>query len=94
MRFEKPSQEEISWVLTPLQYSVTQEKGTKPPFRNEYWDNHRPGIYVDVVSGEPLFNSQDKFDSGTGWPSFTRSLEPDNRAARCGPQHRPGRGAQ
>jgi len=78
MRFEKPSQEELSRVLTPLQYSVTQEKGTEPPFRNEYWDNHRPGIYVDAVSGEPLFNSQDKFDSGTGWPSFTRSLEPDN----------------
>ncbi|MCX8049455.1 MAG: peptide-methionine (R)-S-oxide reductase MsrB [Methylohalobius sp.] len=64
--------------LTPLQYHVTQENGTEPPFRNEYWDNKREGIYVDVVSGEPLFSSLDKFDSGTGWPSFSRPLEPDN----------------
>jgi len=61
-----------------LQYSVTQENGTEHPFQNEYWDNHREGIYVDVVSGEPLFISLDKFDSGTGWPSFTRPLEPGN----------------
>jgi peptide methionine sulfoxide reductase msrA/msrB len=60
--------------LTPLQYEVTQECGTEPPFKNEYWNNHRPGIYVDVVSGEPLFSSLDKFESGTGWPSFTRPL--------------------
>ncbi|MCD6142566.1 peptide-methionine (S)-S-oxide reductase MsrA [Candidatus Bipolaricaulota bacterium] len=78
MRFEKPPQEELRRILTPLQYSVTQENGTEPPFRNEYRDNHRFGIYVDVVSGEPLFSSQDKFASGTGWPSFTRPLEPDN----------------
>lgn len=64
--------------LTPLQYKVTQEEGTEPPFRNEYWDNKEPGIYVDVVSGEPLFSSNDKYKSGTGWPSFTRPLEPGN----------------
>ena len=64
--------------LTPMQYHVTRENGTEPPFRNAYWDNHRPGIYVDVISGEPLFSSLDQFDSGTGWPSFTRPLEPRN----------------
>ena len=68
--------------LTPLQYRVTQEDGTEPPFRNEYWDEHRPGIYVDVVSGEPLFSSLDKFESGTGWPSFTRPLEAGNIVTR------------
>ncbi len=61
-----------------MQYKVTQENGTEPPFENEYWDNKRDGIYVDVVSGEPLFSSLDKYDSGTGWPSFTKPLEPDN----------------
>ena len=64
--------------LTPLQYRVTQEDGTEPPFRNAYWNNHHAGLYVDVVTGEPLFSSRDKFDSGTGWPSFTRPLEPAN----------------
>lgn len=64
--------------LTPLQYHVTQEEGTEPPFKNEYWDNKREGIYVDLVSGEVLFSSKDKFDSGTGWPSFVRPLEPQN----------------
>jgi methionine-R-sulfoxide reductase len=66
---------------------VTQHEGTEPPFRNEYWDNHEPGIYVDVVSGEPLFSSLDKFDSGTGWPSFTRPLEPDNVTTRSDRSH-------
>ena len=64
--------------LTPLQYKVTQKDGTESPFQNEFWDNKRPGIYVDVVSGEALFSSLDKFDSGTGWPSFTRALESSN----------------
>ena len=64
--------------LTPEQYQVTQEKGTEPPFRNEYWDNKEPGIYVDVVSGEPLFTSVNKYNSGTGWPSFTVPIEPGN----------------
>ncbi|MBN2205601.1 MAG: peptide-methionine (R)-S-oxide reductase MsrB [Thermoleophilia bacterium] len=68
---------ELRERLTPLQYEVTQQDGTEPPFDNEYWDEHRDGLYVDVVSGEPLFSSLDKFDSGTGWPSFTRPISPD-----------------
>lgn len=68
--------------LTPMQYHVTREDGTEPPFENAYWDNKREGIYVDVISGEPLFSSADKYDSKTGWPSFTRVLEPDNVVAR------------
>ena len=64
--------------LTPMQYRVTQEEGTEPPFRNEYWDNKEHGIYVDIVSGEPLFSSLDKYKSGTGWPSFTKPLAPEN----------------
>jgi peptide methionine sulfoxide reductase msrA/msrB len=75
---KKLSKEELKNKLTPLEYSVTQENGTEPAFRNEYWDNHREGIYVDIVSGEPLFSSTDKFDSRTGWPSFIRPLEPKN----------------
>jgi methionine-R-sulfoxide reductase len=71
----KSSDEDLKSKLTPLQYQVTQKEGTEPPFRNEYWNNHREGLYVDVVSGEPLFSSTDKFDSGTGWPSFTKPLE-------------------
>jgi peptide-methionine (R)-S-oxide reductase len=65
-------------ALTKNQYAVTQESATEPPFRNQYWDNHEDGIYVDIVSGEPLFSSTDKFDSGSGWPSFTRPIEPAN----------------
>jgi methionine-R-sulfoxide reductase len=76
--FVKPSDNEIRRKLTPLQYAVTQREDTETPFRNIYWDNHEPGIYVDIVSGEPLFSSLDKYDSGTGWPSFTRPLEPAN----------------
>lgn len=78
----KKSPEELKKKLTPLQYEVTQKKGTEPPFKNEYWDNKKEGIYVDIVSGEPLFVSIDKFDSGTGWPSFTKPLEPDNIAEK------------
>lgn len=76
--YSKPSDEELRERLTPLQYLVTREHGTEPPFQNPYWNNKAPGIYVDVVSGEPLFSSLDKFDSGTGWPSFSRPLEPQN----------------
>ncbi|HET7291353.1 MAG TPA: peptide-methionine (R)-S-oxide reductase MsrB [Vicinamibacteria bacterium] len=80
--FKKPGDDELKKRLTPLQYQVTQKEATEPPFRNEYWDEHREGIYVDVVSGEPLFSSLDKFDSGTGWPSFTRPLEKDGVTTR------------
>jgi peptide-methionine (R)-S-oxide reductase len=76
--FQKPNDSELQKKLSPLQYRVTQHEGTEPAFRNEYWDNHEAGIYVDVVSGEPLFSSLDKYDSGTGWPSFTRPLVPEN----------------
>jgi peptide methionine sulfoxide reductase msrA/msrB len=77
-KYTKPEDEVLRQKLTPLQYKVTQEEGTEPPFKNEYWDNKKVGIYVDITSGEPLFSSIDKFASGTGWPSFTRPLEPDN----------------
>ena len=76
--YKDVTEEELKQMLTPLQYHVTQEDGTERPFQNEYWDNKRPGIYVDVVSGEPLFSSRDKYDSGTGWPSFTRPLVESN----------------
>jgi len=76
--FVKPDKETLKKQLSEEQFHVTQEAGTERPFRNEYWDNHREGIYVDVVSGEPLFSSLDKFDSGTGWPSFTKPLDPAN----------------
>ena len=76
------NQENLKTKLTPIQYEVTQENGTEPPFHNEYWDNHAEGIYVDVVSGEPLFSSTDKFDSGTGWPSFTRPINSKDVVAK------------
>ena len=76
--FTKPDEVVLRSELTPLQYSVTQENSTETPFQNAYWDNHADGIYVDVVSGEPLFSSVDKYDSGTGWPSFTKPLVPEN----------------
>jgi peptide methionine sulfoxide reductase msrA/msrB len=74
-RYEKPSASDLKQRLTPLQFEVTQHEATEPPFHNEYWDNHGRGIYVDVATGEPLFSSLDKFESGTGWPSFTRPIE-------------------
>ena len=77
-KYRRSSKEELKKKLTPIQYKVTQEEGTERPFNNEYWDNHREGIYVDVVSGEPLFSSLDKYDSRTGWPSFTKPLEAEN----------------
>jgi methionine-R-sulfoxide reductase len=73
----KPPESELRKRLSHAQFEVTQHEGTEPAFNNEYWNNKKAGIYVDVVSGEPLFSSQDKYDSGTGWPSFTRPLEPD-----------------
>ncbi len=76
--YKKPDAETLKKVLTPIQYQVTQQEGTEPAFQNEYWDNKKEGIYVDIVSGEPLFSSLDKYDSGTGWPSFTKPLEPDD----------------
>lgn len=73
--YQKPTEEEISKRLTPIQYHVTQRDGTEPPFKNEFYDNKLPGIYVDIVSGEPLFSSTHKYDSGTGWPSFWQPIE-------------------
>ena len=78
MNFKKPTDKELRKQLDPLQYDVTQKSGTEPPFHNAYWNNHEEGIYVDIVSGEPLFSSKDKFESGTGWPSFTRPLVADD----------------
>ena len=84
--FKKPSEAELRELLTPLQYEVTQREGTEPPFSNAFWNNKREGIYVDIVTGEPLFSSLDKYDSGTGWPSFTKPIKenalqskPDNK---------------
>ncbi len=80
--YSKPNDETLREKLTDMQYKVTQKEGTEPPFKNAYWDNHAEGIYVDIVSGEPLFSSSDKYDSGTGWPSFTRPLVPENIVER------------
>jgi methionine-R-sulfoxide reductase len=80
--FKKPDDAALRKMLTPLQYEVTQKEGTEPPFRNEYDNNKREGIYVDIVSGEPLFSSLDKYDSKTGWPSFTKPLAPENIVTR------------
>ena len=85
--FNKPTDDELKEKLSPTQYAVTQKDGTERAFQNEYWDNHEPGIYVDVVSGEPLFSSLDKFDSGTGWPSFTRPLVPENVTTKTDRSH-------
>lgn len=78
MTYKKPSDAELKELLTPMQYKVTQHEGTEPPFSNEYHDNKRAGIYVDIVSGEVLFSSLDKYDSGTGWPSFTQPVASEN----------------
>jgi len=82
MTFKKPSDAELKKALTPEEYAVTQKEGTEAPFHNAYWNNHEAGIYVDIVSGEPLFSSLDKYDSGTGWPSFVRPLETANISTR------------
>ncbi len=91
--YNKPADDELRKQLTPAQYEITQHEGTEPAFNNAYWNNHNPGIYVDVVSGEPLFSSLDKYDSGCGWPSFTRPLESDNIQNSLGSQvpHEPDR---
>jgi methionine-R-sulfoxide reductase len=80
--FKKPTDAELRKTLSPIQYEVTQHEGTERPYSNEYWNNKQDGIYVDIVSGEPLFSSLDKYDSGTGWPSFTKPLESENVVER------------
>ena len=81
--FQKPPAAELKQKLTPMQFAVTQHAATEPSFRNEFWDNHKPGLYVDIVSGEPLFSSLDKFDSGCGWPSFSRPLATNDVVERA-----------
>jgi methionine-R-sulfoxide reductase len=85
--WKKPDETALRQILTPLQFEVTQLGGTEPAFHNEYWDEHRRGIYVDIVSGEPLFSSRDKFDSGTGWPSFARPIAPSSVVERRDSSH-------
>jgi peptide methionine sulfoxide reductase msrA/msrB len=87
MKTAKPTDSELKARLTPAQYQVTQCSATEPPFRNEFWNHHEAGIYVDVVSGEPLFASVDKFDSGTGWPSFTKPIEDANVTEHADTSH-------
>ena len=86
-KFQKPSATELKRRLTPMQFAVTQHSATEPSFRNEFWDNHKPGIYVDIVSGKPLFSSLDKFDSGCGWPSFSRPLASKEVVERADNSH-------
>jgi methionine-R-sulfoxide reductase len=86
-QFQKPSATELKQMLTPMQFAVTQHAATEPAFRNEFWDNHKPGIYVDIVSGKPLFSSLDKFDSGCGWPSFSRPLGTNDVVERADSSH-------
>lgn len=86
-QFEKPSPTELKQKLTPMQFEVTQNAATEPPFRNEFWDSHKPGIYVDIVSGKPLFSSLDKFDSGCGWPSFSKPLTNSEIVERADDSH-------
>jgi methionine-R-sulfoxide reductase len=81
------SDEDLRKQLSPMQYRVTRENGTEPPFRNEFWDNHEEGLYVDIVSGEPLFSSRDKFDSGCGWPSFSKPLQPETVMEKSDERH-------
>lgn len=85
--YKKPSDDELKKKLTPTQYQVTQSCSTEPPFQNEYWNNKKEGIYVDIVTGEPLFSSIDKFDSGSGWPSFTRPIEKKHVQERLDNSH-------
>ena len=85
--YTKPSDAELKEKLSPLQYKVTQEADTEEPFHNEYWDNHEEGIFVDVVTGEPLFSSRDKFDSGTGWPSFKKPIDQSHVTAKSDTSH-------
>jgi methionine-R-sulfoxide reductase len=86
-KFQKPSPAELQQKLTPIQFHVTQQSGTEPAFQNEFWDNKKPGIYVDIVSGKPLFSSLDKYDSGCGWPSFTKPVDTGELKARRDTSH-------
>jgi methionine-R-sulfoxide reductase len=86
-RFPKPSAQDLKQKLTPMQFAVTQHAATEPAFRNEFWDNKKPGLYVDIVSGQPLFSSLDKFDSGCGWPSYTRAAESKEVVERADHSH-------
>ncbi len=86
-QYTKPTDAELKKKLTPEEYNVAVQCGTEPPFKNAYWNNHKPGLYVDKISGEPLFVSMDKFDSGTGWPSFTKPIEPENVIEKTDASH-------